>query len=354
MMNNGSRWVLGGCMAFLCLLGLFIASRGGDTSLYWAGLLLFAIGVFTIFQLIRRSYDAAEGREPTEREPRKIQIVPWALTGVAVGSVVFHLASPWWWAPIASNWQYIDDTINLTFWLTGIAFVVIALFMAWCTHRYRHRAGNKAEYEPESKRLEWALTIGTAVAVAAMLAPGLFVWNQFVDVPEDATEIEVVGQQWYWSYRLPGEDGLLGTSDTRNISAANPLGLNPNDPNGLDDVIVQSGALHLPIDQPVKVWLRSTDVLHSFYVPEFRAKMDLVPGMVTHLWFTPTRTGDYQILCAELCGVAHALMRGEVTIVEEGDYLAWLQDQQTFAHMLAAAQPTTQPILVSGGGEAQP
>src|SRR3712207_6746633 len=102
-----------------------------------------------------------------------------ALVLVALGSVLFHVLSPWWWTPIASNWSYIDHTINLTFWITGVAFVAVALFMAYCVVRFRHQEGRRAAYEPENKRLEWWLTVVTAVGVAAMLAPGLVVWNRF-------------------------------------------------------------------------------------------------------------------------------------------------------------------------------
>src|SRR6267378_2361224 len=119
--------------------------------------------------------------------------------------------------------------------------------------------GRQAAYEPENKKLEWWLTIGTAIGVAAMLAPGLVVWHQFVTVPADATDIEVMGQQWRWSFRLPGKDGRMGTTDVHNISSDNPLGLNPNDPHGQDDVVIESGDLHLPIGKPVKVLLRSVD-----------------------------------------------------------------------------------------------
>ena len=252
---------------------------------------------------------------------------------VAVGSVLFHILSPWWWTPIASNWQYIDHTINLTFWITGVVFIAIVAFMAYCVFRFRHRPGQRAVYEPENKRLEWWLTVGTGIGVAAMLAPGLFVWKQFVTVPADAAEIEVLGQQWQWAFRLPGDDGRLGTSDISYIDPDNPLGLNPTDAAGQDDVIIQGEDLHLLLGQPVKVLLRSTDVLHNFYVPEFRAKMDLVPGMVTYLWFTPTRTGTFEIFCAELCGVGHAYMRGRVVVDNETDYRAWLQGQRTFANL---------------------
>ncbi len=252
---------------------------------------------------------------------------------VAVGSVVFHLLSPWWWTPIASNWRYIDETIIITFWITGVVFVAVVLFMAYCVFRFRHKIGRQAAYEPENKRLEWGLTVATAVGVAAMLAPGLFVWSQFVTVPHDATEVEIVARQWQWSYRLPGKDGKLGTSDIRHISPDNPLGLNPHDTDGQDDVVVEAEDLHLPVGKPVKVLLRAIDVLHDFYVPEFRAKMDMIPGSVTYFWFTPTRTGTFDVLCAELCGVGHAIMRGKVVVQSEVEYTAWLEGRRTFAQL---------------------
>jgi cytochrome c oxidase subunit 2 len=257
---------------------------------------------------------------------------------VAVGSVVFHLVSPWWWTPIASNWGYIDATLNITFLITGAVFVAVIGFMAYCVWRFRHKAGQTALYEPENKKLEWWLTVATAVGVAAMLAPGLYVWHQFVTVPKEASEVEIVGRQWSWSYRLPGKDGKLGTSDPLNVSADNPLGLNPNDPNGKDDVIIESGDLHLQIGKPVKVLLRSIDVLHDFYVPEFRAKMDMIPGLVTFFWMTPTRTGTFDSLCAELCGVGHSQMRGSVVVAEAAAYQAWLEKQQTFAELSGGAR----------------
>jgi cytochrome c oxidase subunit 2 len=254
---------------------------------------------------------------------------------VAAGSVIFHWLSPWWWTPIASNWHYIDQTLIITFWITGVVFVAVVGFMAWCVYRYRHRPGQIAQYEPENKKLELWLTVATALGVAAMLAPGLFVWNEFVTVPRDATEIEIVGQQWRWSYRLPGKDGRLGTSDVRLISESNPLGLIPSDPAGQDDVVIDAEDLHLPIGRPVKVLLRSIDVLHDFYVPEFRAKMDMIPGSVTYFWFTPTRTGSFEAICAELCGVGHPMMRGRVVVQTEAEYQAWLDGQRTFAHLAA-------------------
>ena len=252
-----------------------------------------------------------------------------------VGSVLFHLLSPWYLTPLASNWSNIDDTIGLTFWVTGFVFVVVNLFLAWCVIRYRKRDGHKADYEPENKKLETWLTGLTALGVAAMLAPGLLVWGEFVTVPEDASEIEALSQQWHWSFRAPGVDNKLGTTDVRFINADNPFGMNPDDPDGQDDVLIAGNELHLPIGKPVKMLLRSKDVLHNFTVAQFRVKMDLVPGMVSYLWFTPTEVGEFDILCEEYCGVAHFAMRGRVIVEEEADYQTWLNSRPTYAEMSA-------------------
>lgn len=257
---------------------------------------------------------------------------------VAVGSVLFHILSPWWWTPIASNWESIDHTIIITFWITGIAFTAVVGFLGYCIFRFRHRKDARAAYEPENKSLEGWLTIGTGLGVATMLAPGLYVWHQYISVPKDATDVEVVGRQWQWSYRLPGKDGKLGKTDVQAISADNPLGLDPNDPAGQDDVIIDGEDLRLPIGKPIKVLLRSIDVLHDFYVPEFRAKMDMIPGVVTYYWLTPTRTGTFDVLCAELCGVGHSQMRGKVVVEEQDKNKAWLESQPTFAQLAARSR----------------
>jgi cytochrome c oxidase subunit 2 len=260
-----------------------------------------------------------------------------ALILLVLGSLVFHFLSPWTFTPLASNWSQIDDTINITFWVTGFVFVAVNLFMAYAVIRYRHRKDSRATYDPENKKLELWLTVATTIGVAAMLAPGLWVWAKFVEVPEDAMEVEAVGQQWHWSYRLPGEDGEFGRVDARLIADDNPFGMDPEDPLGQDDILVSDPQLHLPVDRPVKFWLRSKDVLHNFTVAQFRVKMDLVPGMVTHMWLTPTRTGRFELLCEELCGIAHHTMRGAVVVEEEDAFLDWQAGLPTFADNQARA-----------------
>jgi cytochrome c oxidase subunit 2 len=264
-------------------------------------------------------------------------ILGYAVIALVIGTVLFHFLSPWWFTPIASNWTTMDQTVDITFWVTGVVFIAINLFMAYAIIRYRHRKGLKAHYEPENKKLEWWLTIVTSVGIAAMLAPGLLVWAKFVTVPTGASEVEVVGQQWNFSYRFPGKDGVFGTTNVRLASPENPLAIDPDDPRGQDDVVVSGPVLHLPVGKPVKILLRAKDVLHQFAVPAFRVKMDMVPGMVTYFWLTPTRIGPYDALCEQLCGTAHFTMRGRVIVDSEKDFQAWLATQPTYAQTRAAA-----------------
>ncbi len=254
---------------------------------------------------------------------------------VIAGSVVFHILSPWWFSPLASNWGSIDNSVLITFWVTGFVFVVLSLFLIYCVWKYRYKKNRKAEYKPENKKLEFILAFVSAIAVVVLLTPGLKVWNNFIKPPKNAVAVEVLGYQWGWNYRLAGKDGVLGKTSIHNISDENPYGLYLDDPYGQDDLIVQDADLHLQLDKPVKLLLRSIDVLHNFYVPEFRAKMDLVPGLVTYYWLIPTRTGEYEVLCAELCGVAHYAMLGIISVDDEENYSNWLTEQQSFEQILA-------------------
>jgi len=254
---------------------------------------------------------------------------------VVVGSVLFHIFTPWYWTDVASNWGSMDDTITLTFWVGGGVFVAVCLFMVYCVFKFSYKEDRRAEYKPEDKKLEKILTIATTLGVVALLAPGLIVWNQYVNVPKNALEVDVMAWQWGWQYRLPGEDGKLGNTKVVNINDNNPFGIIPEDPNGRDDILIQSDVIHLKNNRPVKILLRSVDVLHNWYVPQFRAKMDAVPGVITYYWFEPQKIGEYEVLCAEYCGVGHYGMRGRVFVKSEQDYENWLQEQETFSDLIA-------------------
>ncbi len=268
---------------------------------------------------------------------------------IAVVSVLFNFLNPWWFTPLASNWDQMDVTLIITLWISGIVFVAICLFIAYAVIRFRYQEGRRAAYEPENKKLELWLLALTSVGIVIMLVPGLLVWAEFISVPKDALTFEAVGQQWQWSFRFPGKDGILGRTDTRLISVENPFGLHTGNPFGQDDVLVQSSEVHLPLGKPVKVLLRSKDVLHDFYVPHFRVKMDAVPGLVSGVWFTPTKTGTFEIACAEYCGVGHHTMRGQVVVEEEGAFLAWLNAQPTFAQASRAGATDTGDGLIAQG-----
>ena len=263
---------------------------------------------------------------------------------IVIGSVLFHFVSPWWTTPLASNWQRMDDMLTITLVITGIFFVVINVFIAYTLLRYRHRdgqgqgrgQGHSAAYEPENKKLErWLIGI-TTLGIMALLAPGLVVYANYVNAPRDAIMLEVLGQQWQWHYRFTGVSGKLGATDARFVNAANPFGLDPGDPAGQDNILVAGNEVHLPLNKPVKVLLRSHDVLHDFYVPPFRARMNIVPGQVSTFWFTPTKAGRYEALCAQLCGIGHANMRGFVVVEDETAFQAWLKTQPTFVMTMAS------------------
>ncbi|MEX3812020.1 c-type cytochrome [Paraburkholderia sp. BR13439] len=270
-----------------------------------------------------------------------------ALFLIIVLAVGFHFASPWWTTPIASNWVRMDDMLTITLVITGVFFIAINLFIVIALVRYRHRRGHRAVYEPHNRRLEWWLIGLTSVGVAALLAPGLFVYADYVRPPSNVLQMEVFAQQWQWRFRFAGPGGKLGTTDVRYISNDNPFGMNPGDPNGRDNYLIETPEVHLPLNRPIQVLTRSRDVLHDFYVPPFRARMNIVPGMVTTFWFTPTRAGRYDILCAQLCGLGHANMRGVVVVEDEASFSRWLAQQSTFAQQQARVQAAT---AAAGGG----
>lgn len=258
---------------------------------------------------------------------------------VTLGSVVFNFTTPFHFDAIGSNWNLIDITVYITFIICGVVFVALGLLMAWWVYKFQYQEGKYAEYEPENAKLESQLTIITTIGVVVMLAPGLVAWNDYIRPPSDAYELEVFSEQWKWSYRLPGADGIFGAAHNKYVELDNPFGMKRDDPYGDDDILIQGGTVKIPVGRPVKVLLRSKDVLHDFWVPAIRAKMDAVPGMVTYFWFEPIVEKVYEVLCAELCGRGHHIMRGWMHVVSLEEYGTWLNDQVTWAGMQAGQVP---------------
>ncbi|GIS90362.1 MAG: alternative cytochrome c oxidase subunit 2 [Pseudomonadota bacterium] len=268
---------------------------------------------------------------------------------LVVGSVLFHFLSPWYLTPIASNWGMIDDTLTITFIVCGFVFVAINLFMVYAVYKYRYKKERRAEYEPENKKLEMVADRLYNGWGHSDVGAGPFCLGQVCGGSGRRHAGGSDRPAVAWTYRYPGADGILGTVDTRNINAKNPFGLDEDDPNGQDDILVSGPEVHLPKGGPVKVLLRSKDVLHDFYVPQIRAKMDLVPGMITYFWFTPTKIGEFDVLCAELCGSGHYNMRSRMVVEDEKDFQIWLQSQPTFAQMLAGTGSASGGSLVEQG-----
>ena len=245
---------------------------------------------------------------------------------------------------------YIDDTIIITFWITGVVFTAVVLFMAYCVFRFRigrvdgPRTSRRAQAGVVAHRRDRGGRRGHVGSLACSCGSS-----------SSPSRTGRPSSRW-WASSGSGASGSRArtagwAADTENVSPDNPLGLSPDDPYGQDDVIIEGDDLHLPVGKPVKVLLRSIDVLHDFYVPEFRAKMDMVPGMVTYFWLTPTRTGTFEILCFELCGLGHPDMRGMVVVEEESDYQAWLQEPADLrAACRLEAEQLADARLESGSG----
>jgi len=158
---------------------------------------------------------------------------------------------------------------------------------------------------------------------------GLPIWAQIKeDFPKAETSnvITLVAEQYAWNFQYAGPDGIFGNRDAKQISSSNTLGLDATDPNGADDNI-SINELHVPLGKATVLRMTSKDVIHSFFVPEFRTKQDIVPGLETLLWFEATHTGRFEIGCAQLCGLGHYRMRGEVVVHSPEDFAAWQQEQ---------------------------
>jgi cytochrome c oxidase subunit 2 len=260
-----------------------------------------------------------------------LAVLIWAIT---VATVVAFVGD-YWPMPksISVHGQGIDSQFRLTFAIVGIVFALAQIGLGYCVFRFRDRNGARAVYSHGSSKLEVIWTLATAIVFVFLGITGQRVWAQFhlSEPPADAIPIEVTGQQFAWNIRYPGPDGLFGRTDPKLIDDASGdvLGLDPNDPAGKDDIVTVN-QMAIPVNRPVRVILRSKDVTHSFFVPQLRMKQDAVPGMGIMIHFTATETGQYEIACAELCGMLHWQMRAFLHVKSDQEFQDWLKKQSTF------------------------
>lgn len=231
----------------------------------------------------------------------------------------------------------IDLLINLLHLLMLVLFVGWAVYFVVALFRFNRRRHPKADHHGTKTHVSSVIEVGVVIAEAALLLGfSIPFWTQHVDIlpmqkntagRKDIVEVRVIAEQFAWNIHYPGKDGLFGSSDLKYFDKqSNPIGLDPTDPNGKDD-ITTINHLHLPIGKTALIYLSSKDVMHSFSLPEMRVKQDVIPGMETPTWFVPTKTGKFEIACAQLCGLGHYRMKGYLTVESEADYEKWLDEQ---------------------------
>jgi cytochrome c oxidase subunit 2 len=228
-----------------------------------------------------------------------------------------------WLPPLESDRIGIDHSIALTLAVTGAVFILTNLLLAWFSWRYADHPGAQAAYWHHNPRLEWTWTLVTAVIMFGFLFHALGLWAQVTSTPpDDALVVEVTAQQFAWNARYPGPDGVFGRTDPKLVDPAafNFIGLDKSDPSAADDQVLPQNQIYFAQGRPVRVRLRSLDVIHSFFLPNFRVKQDAMPGMTVETWFVPKSKGDFELACAEHCGLGHYRMRGQAHVVAAADF----------------------------------
>jgi cytochrome c oxidase subunit 2 len=252
--------------------------------------------------------------------------IVWVLT---VGICYLFFAKMWWFPPpISAHGMEYDAQFTRTLIVTGIIFFCSQMALGWVIMRFRDNGG-RATYSHGNNKLEALWTSATAVLFIGLVLMGTKIWAgvHFEDAPADALQVEVWAKQFAWNFRYPGPDGKFGRTDVKliNDAAGNPIGLDPNDPAGKDDIV--SGSLKVPAGKPINLILHSRDVIHNFFVRELRLKQDIVPGMVIPFHFQADTSGVYEVPCSELCGLGHFQMRTTLQVMPPAEFEKWKQDQ---------------------------
>jgi len=270
-----------------------------------------------------------------------------------------------------------DNLMWISFAIIFFVQTITQALLHYFSYKYRGEKGKKALFYADNDKLEMIWTIIPVITLAGLILYGLYTWTDIMTVEEneEALVVELYAQQFNWKARYAGEDGVLGDANVRflqDFEGRNLVGIDATDPNGFDDVVVQE--LHLPIGREVIFKMRSQDVLHSAYMPHFRAQMNCVPGMITEFAFTPNKTTeemrqdpdvrakvkkinkirvekskelvasgdtaldpyefDFLLLCNKICGASHYNMQMKIIVETEQEFEAWMNSQQTFAEVI--------------------
>ena len=253
--------------------------------------------------------------------------VIWLITFV---STYFFIAKTWWLPTgVSAAAASIDHQFAFTYVVVGIVFVLAQCSLGFVVWKYRDRGPTApAAYTHGNTKLEIIWTTLTAILFVGLNLMGSPIWaaERFQPAGADALKVEVTGMQFAWYFRYPGPDGNFGVTNPKLMDPSSgseaAIGLDTSDPAAKDDVV--TGTMVLPVNRQVDLTLRAVDVIHSFFIPNMRFKQDAVPGLAIHMHITPTQIGDYEIACAELCGLGHYKMHGVVKVVSAEDFDKWL------------------------------
>ncbi len=259
--------------------------------------------------------------------------------------------------PVASSHgEQLDQLTAIVHWFMLLLFVGWGIFFVYCLIRFRRKANPVATYAGAKAGFSTYGEAGVVlVEVILLVLFAVPIWAKRVNALPDksqAVQIRVVAQQFAWNVQYPGRDGVFGRTDLKLVTDGNPLGLDPNDPAGKDDITTVN-QLHLPLGKPALIYLSSKDVIHSFYLPVMRVKQDAIPGQVIPVYFTPTEINPpkaklpdcaagktcWEIACAQLCGLTHYRMQGYLTVESPADFQKWLDDSAPKAAVAPAPPP---------------
>jgi len=342
-------------------------------------ILLFGVSVWQmirIFQLARiKPVGFADIATDKDNNTQGYIMIGFLIFIYLLAIVSFYL----WWGTLlpdsgSEHGSKIDNLMLVTMIMIFIAGIITQALLHYFAFYYRGRKDRVATHYADNDRLEFIWTIIPVISLAGLIIYGLFTWTDVMNVnqDDDPLVIELYAYQFGWKARYAGADNTLGDANVRLIEGVNALGVDPADPNGHDDKVVSE--VHLPVGRKVLFKIRSQDVLHSAYMPHFRAQMNCVPGMITQFAFTPTVTTaemretehvinkvnnindirakesekliaqgeealepyefDYLLLCNKICGVSHYNMQMKIVVETEEEYTAWLAEQPTLAEQL--------------------